>query len=422
MIKEPVFIDLFAGCGGLSLGLENAGFSPIFVNELNPFAMETYLTNRQSVNGLLAKKYHSNDVKQMVLTPNYFDDLKKGFKQDYGIDVDNGDVDLIAGGPPCQGFSGIGHRRSYSVEKQQLPSNHLYQDMAYVINKIRPKFFLFENVRGLLNSRWTNTGTKGEIWEDVQNTFKSIPGYVIKSALVFAKEYGAPQNRPRILLVGMREDLGINPSSNLGDVAGGYLPSPTNGYPDLIDLLSDLIDSKYENGGATIKYPKKASTLFQEKLRLNPDTREIFPKGFPISEHQYSKHAPRIIKKFLYMLNNRGEISPDHRTKKFSQRLLPPRWDQRGPTITATCMPDDYVHFSQPRILTVREWARLQFFPDWYEFHGKRTTGGIRRAGNPRLANFDRELPKYTQIGNAVPVVLAQVVGEHFIKLLGRKK
>ncbi|MFO0734018.1 MAG: DNA cytosine methyltransferase, partial [Nitrospiraceae bacterium] len=83
-----------------------------------------------------------------------------------------------------------------------------------------------------------------------------------------------------------------------------------------------------------------------------------------------------------------------------------------------TSMPDDYVHYSQPRILTVREWARLQLFPDWYRFMGKRTTGGIRRAGNPREGIFDREVPKYTQIGNAVPVGLAERVGAHFKRLL----
>ena len=95
-----------------------------------------------------------------------------------------------------------------------------------------------------------------------------------------------------------------------------------------------------------------------------------------------------------------------------------PEWEEKGPSITVTSLPDDYVHYSQPRILTVREWARLQTFPDWYQFSGKRTTGGTRRAGNPRKNIFDREVPKYTQIGNAVPVQLAYEVGIHFGKIL----
>ena len=105
-------------------------------------------------------------------------------------------------------------------------------------------------------------------------------------------------------------------------------------------------------------------------------------------------------------------------SQKFSQRLLKSRWGNGSPNITATSLPDDYVHFSQPRSLTVREWARIQMFPDWYQFSGKRTTGGIRRAGNPQAGIFDREVPKYTQIGNAVPVKLAEAIGSHLKKII----
>jgi DNA (cytosine-5)-methyltransferase 1 len=99
--------------------------------------------------------------------------------------------------------------------------------------------------------------------------------------------------------------------------------------------------------------------------------------------------------------------------------VLPRRWGNQGPNITACCLPDDFVHYSMPRSLTVREWARLQTFPDWYQFAGKRTTGGIRRAGNPRESIFDREVPKYTQIGNAVAVKMAHEIGTHFRHVLG---
>ena len=123
--------------------------------------------------------------------------------------------------------------------------------------------------------------------------------------------------------------------------------------------------------------------------------------------------------KFQYMLDHHGEIRPEDQTKKFAQRVIPREWGPDGPTITATSLPDDYVHYGQPRILTVREWARLQTFPDWYQFAGKRTTGGRRRAGDPDAGDWTRELPKYTQIGNAVPVWLARAVGAHLRALVG---
>tara|TARA_B100001027_G_C16000949_1_gene212656 strand:- start:161 stop:523 length:363 start_codon:yes stop_codon:yes gene_type:complete len=118
------------------------------------------------------------------------------------------------------------------------------------------------------------------------------------------------------------------------------------------------------------------------------------------------------------MINNEGVIKDEMKTKKFAQRLIPLVWPENGPNITATSLPDDYVHFSQPRSLTVREWARFQTFPDWYEFYGKRTTGGLRRAGNPDENNWDRDVPKYTQIGNAVPVELAYRIGRHLKKII----
>ena len=98
---------------------------------------------------------------------------------------------------------------------------------------------------------------------------------------------------------------------------------------------------------------------------------------------------------------------------QYAERVIPKKWNSSGPNITATSLPDDFVHYSQPRSLTVREWARLQMFPDWYEFSGKRTTGGRRRAGDPSREDWTRETPKYTQIGNAVPVKLAEEIGKH---------
>ena len=247
--NKPVVMDLFAGCGGLSLGLEDAGFNPIFVNELHQDPLATYLTNRIHKNSLLVK-YSEADIKDMVLDDGYLEDLKSGFKKDYDRNASSGEIDLVVGGPPCQGYSGIGHRRSYSVDKKQLPSNHLYEDMAFVVNSIKPKIFLFENVRGLLSARWTKNGEKGEIWKNVLKTFQKIPGYHVRFDLIHAKNYGVPQNRPRVLLVGVREDLDIKVqglSSSTSAIEAGFLPKKINTPPpDLIDLMGDLVDPYFE--------------------------------------------------------------------------------------------------------------------------------------------------------------------------------
>jgi DNA (cytosine-5)-methyltransferase 1 len=412
-------IDLFAGCGGLSLGLEQAGFHPVFVNELNKDAIESYLINRDLAYPYLRDEvFNCNDVKDLVLKRGRIKKLISELKNQFSIDTINGELDLLVGGPPCQGFSGIGYRRSYSVNKEQLPSNHLFEDMAYVISKLKPKIFLFENVKGLLSAKWTGTGTKGEIWKDVFATFFALKNYQINFSLVRAKDYGVAQNRPRILLVGIRKDI-LNKASKViqGNVANGFLPEATGVSIDLVDLLGDLVDPYYENGGSNTHYIKPAKNITQRAFRTSLDGR-LMGKGTSLVEQDYSKHAPHVIEKFEYMLANNGVIPDSMKTKKFAQRLLPARWDLNGPSITATSLADDYVHFSQPRILTVREWARLQGFPDHYQFAGSRTTGGIRRAGNPREGNFSRELPKYTQIGNAVPVPLARAVGEHFAKII----
>lgn len=419
MKSKKFVVDLFAGCGGLSLGLEKAGFHPVFVNELNKNAMASYLMNRQVIEPRLSSpEFHVNDIKSIVTKKEAIKKITESLKREFNISIENEDLDLVVGGPPCQGFSGIGHRRSYSVDKEQLPSNHLYQDMAWVVNKLRPKIFLFENVKGLLSAKWTPTGTKGEIFEDVLHSFSSIKGYRVNHALVLAKDYGAPQNRPRVLVVGVRDDIDISAWEKIDSkVANGFLPKPTYDAPDLIDLLGDLVDPKFKYGGSTEKYLDKANNKYQKYLRTGIDGK-VAPKGAVLTEQEYSNHSEKVIEKFVYMLKHNGVIPPHLKTKKFAQRLLPARWGDSGPSITATSLPDDYVHFSQARIPTVREWARLQGFPDWYQFAGSRTTGGLRRAGNPQKGIFDRELPKYTQIGNAVPVYLAEQVGLHFSKVL----
>lgn len=411
--NQPTFIDLFAGCGGLSLGMEKAGLYPLYVNELNKDALETYLINREEEHPHLRDpKFHSQDIKECI-NDKFFKGLKTNLRKEFGTSK----VDLICGGPPCQGYSGIGIRRSYSVDKKQLPSNHLYQDMAYFVHQMQPNIFLFENVEGLLRAKWTSEGTKGEIFEDVLKTFKAIKGYEVRWKLLYAKDYGVPQNRPRVILVGVKKNVFKPMSENSDAVEAGFLPPIEGGYPHLEEIFSDIMDKNFEYGGETTHYPSDPKTFWQEEMRTTPSG-ILLKKGDPITEQEYSNHAQRTQDKFQAMIDNKGEIPPEYKTKKFAQRLLPKKWGNKGPTITVTSLADDFVHYSQARAPTVRECARMQTFPDWYKFAGKRTTGGIRRAGNPRANIFDREVPKFTQIGNAVPVKLGEAIGLHLKTLL----
>lgn len=401
-------VDLFAGCGGLSLGLEQAGFKSLLVSELNSNAMDTLMANRAEQDMEITSIH---DI--YSLTNEMLDDLKRKWK---GLGID--EIDIVAGGPPCQGYSGIGHRRSYKVEKGKIPSNFLFKEMARVVSRLHPRMFLFENVKGLLSAKWTADGKKGEIWEAVQKEFRAIneKEYFVDFKLVQAKNYGVPQNRPRILMVGIRKDLGFSP--NKMAPASGLLPEPSGSAPSVEDILSDLADPRYLGKKSTDRYVCEPRTPAQRQLRTLKDGKSIAHKGDPLTEQEYSNHAPLIREKFQFMIDHDGEIPEHMRTKKFAQRVLPRVWGKDGPTITVTSLPEDYVHYCQPRALTVREWARLQMFPDWYQFKGPRTTGGQRRAGNPHKGIWDREVPRYTQIGNAVPVELARRVGVHLANIL----
>jgi len=414
--RQLFCIDLFAGCGGLSLGLEKASFIPLLFSEISLHAAETYIANRRGMDIIPVGDIYNLTDPDLRLLQTYW-----RYK---GID----EIDLVCGGPPCQGYSGIGHRRTFKLDKKDIPSNHLFQEMSRVVRCLRPKIFLFENVKGLLNSKWTPEGQKGEIFKAVLAEFKALSGYRVRWELVHAKDYGVPQNRPRVLLVGIREDIMPawmkNSQSNdneLNDapdaVRSGFLPEPSGMPPTLVELLSDLEDPNFLDTSTTTKYVKNPETDVQRLLRTTRGGL-LLGKGDFLTGQDYSSHADYIREKFMHMIQNNGEIPSRFQTKKFAQRVFPRIWDEKGPCLTVTSLPEDYVHYSQPRGPTVREWARIQMFPDWYEFKGPRTTGGRRRAGDPSLGIWDRDVPQYTQIGNAVPVPLAEKVGLHLAKIL----
>ena len=451
--KTLAFVDLFAGCGGLSLGLEHVGFSPIAFSEISEDAAETYLYNRPKSWGLAENWFR--DTKELAKNSDKI--LKSA-----GLKV--GDLDLVCGGPPCQGYSSYGRRRSYKVNRQDIPSNYLYRDMAATIAAMQPKVFLFENVKGLLVARWLDhvngAGKPREVFDDVIRAFADLGNYTIAWKVLRCADFGVPQNRPRVIIIGFRKDVAetlyqagfLKPKARPQDAlnlaqarkAGDFPdeeirgenffpegntipPSPREALGDLIDynwrnLLRKYDETKDRGKLCTLRRPRDSSSKFQIEM-ATPPPREIDPDplrtrdlracaGDPISNHEYSAHREATIERFEAILKN-GRPTDEFINKKFSQRSLPLVWPKSGPHVTITSMPDDLVHYSQPRSLTVRECARLQTFPDWYVFCGKRTTGGTRRAGNPKENNFEREVPQFTQVGNAVPPRLAFALGKH---------
>jgi DNA (cytosine-5)-methyltransferase 1 len=415
-------IDLFAGCGGLTRGLEWAGFECLAFNELNGDAADSFALNFPNAIRL------DGDIKKAV--------SKKVIKETLMPLIESkGGLDFLCGGPPCQGYSGIGHRRTHKLEKKDIPTNHLFHEMIRVIKALKPKVFLFENVEGILSGKWSTDGTRGEIFRDVWKGFSSIRGYTAQPTLLHAYAFGVPQNRPRVMIMGVRNDIlkdtnlkptRFNPDEGLSSFAsrlrnnGGFFPSWNEEEieaPDLIDVLSDL-DFQGWNSEKPF-YQKKAKTDFQKLMR---DGNHKDEKGRELlTDHLFSNHSKQVTERFQYMLKHnitkKTDLPQEMRTKKFNQKPLPPRWE-KNPTMTVTSLPDDYVHYANPRTFSVREWARMQTFPDKHHFSGPRTTGGHRRAGNPSLGNWTRDVPKYTQIGNAVPPLLGKGIGERVREII----
>ena len=399
--EKSTYIDLFAGCGGLSLGLHNSGvWKGLFAIEKSKDAFETLEYN------LINSKDHFNwpnwlpqsnhDINNVI--SNYQDELKSL----------RGKIDLIAGGPPCQGFSTAGRR----VENDTR--NKLIDSYIKFIRLVQPKVIFFENVKGF-TQKFDKNKVKGRIYSEyVKNALRrgskklEAIGYNVHGKLINFSEYGVPQKRTRFILVGIRKDVSANidPKTffdQIKDNRSDFLINKGIGIStNLEEAISDLLrleetispDTKSFKAGL-YNEPK---TAYQKMLRGN------IIKEIPDS-HRFAKHMPETVKKFEYILKysekNKTlskEIKDRFNLKK--RTTIPLSGDTPTPTITT--LPDDYIHYCEPRIFTVREYARIQSFNDWYEFKGKYTTGGKRRV---------QEVPRYSQIGNAIPPLFGEQSG-----------
>lgn len=399
----PTYIDLFAGCGGLSLGLHNAGWKGLFAIEKSPDAFKTLKHN------LIEKLDHFDWPEWLPQSHLEIDQVIEKYRKE--LIALRGNVDMVVGGPPCQGFSTAGRRKENDVR------NGLIRSYLRFILHVRPKIIFFENVRGF-TLKFEKNKSKGIAYSQyVLGILKRI-GYEVEGRMVDFSMYGIPQKRTRFILVGIRKDKAGNNNLKAKSffryisknkkpfLAKKQLPQS----PNLSSAISDLLKQngltptldrggKFKNG-----LYSNAKSNYQKYLRLNNE-------GETPNSHSFPKHRPDIKKRFKRFLQNpRGKNLSKATKKKLKinkHTIIPLSSKKKAPTITT--LPDDYIHYSEPRILTVREYARIQSFPDWYEFQGKYTTGGRART---------QEVPRYTQIGNAIPPLFGEQSGMVLKQLL----
>jgi DNA (cytosine-5)-methyltransferase 1 len=388
------YIDLFAGCGGLSLGLKEAGWEGIFAIEKSPDAFQTLKYN------LINNENHFNWPKWLPIQSHAIDDIIKNHGHEL-IKL-KGEIDLLAGGPPCQGFSTAGRR----VEKDER--NKLIDSYINFVELLKPKAIFFENVRGF-TFKFSNNKKSKDFSAYVLKEIKKL-GYNVEGKLINFSEFGIPQNRTRFILFGIKEEekkKGVNPSlffHLLNKNKEKFLKSK---QIDIRTTLSDAISDLLIKNGSTISPDNKnfeAGLYSKPRSKYQTYIRKRSNGNIPDS-HRFANHRNTTVQKLKYILENAEKNkSLNESTKKRynikKHTIIPLAGDNICPTITT--LPDDYIHYSEPRILTVREYARIQSFPDWFKIKGKYTTGGKMRT---------KEVPRYSQIGNAIPPLFAEQAG-----------
>lgn len=404
-IKPPIYIDLFAGCGGLSLGLHNAGWKGLFAIEKSKDAFLTLEHN------LINCSDHFSWPSWLPKTNHDIKTVLKLYKSQ--LELLQGKVDLVTGGPPCQGFSTAG-RRNESDARNGLVNSYLK-----FIEFVRPKVLFFENVKGF-TAKFEKNRSKGIVYSTYVETKLEELGYSVQGEMVDFSRFGVPQKRTRFILVGVRNDVyqnAIDKSplkffSLLEDQKSAFLSAKgLKSRTTLGEAISDLLynhgttqspDSKNFKAGVYIE----PMTPYQEFMRLNNEN--LIPDS-----HRFVNHRDSTVNKFRHIIESsttKGKSIDNKIREKFKinkHTVIPLSSAKVSPTLTT--LPDDYIHYKEPRILTVREYARIQSFPDTFEFKGKYTTGGDRRT---------KEVPRYTQVGNAIPPLFGEQSGLALMQLL----
>ena len=385
-------IDLFAGAGGLSEGLREAGFTSLYANEVEPVYANTYSLNHPEA------IVESRDVRKV--------DAYEIRKQ---LGLQKQELDLVAGGPPCQGFSINAPKRSQDDQR-----NHLFKEFLKFVREFEPKSVLIENVPGLVSFE------NGETLQAILESLNDLE-YTADVQILYAPHYGVPQTRWRTIIIGLRNGNGeVSPFPQINrnapmrvnftsEFAGRPLVrnSPPNEqlppHTTVSDAISDLpVLSNGESVADRSDYESEPKTIYQELMRKN-------------SPGVLNHRAPKL---GAINLQRLAHIPPGGNWTNIPVELLPKgmlrarrsdhtkRYGRVSPsglasTILTKCDPHwgAYFHYEQDRTFTVREAARIQSFPDSYIFSGS-------------------QADQYAQVGNAVPPLLAAAVGASILDAL----
>jgi DNA (cytosine-5)-methyltransferase 1 len=352
MNRAPRVLDFFCGIGGLTLGLHKAGLESIGGIDNWPDAVRTFEHNHRSLRCLTA------DITALSVAR---------IEQTFG--VNRSDVDVVVGGPPCQGFSTVGKRDSSD------PRNLLWEHYFELVNEIRPAYVLIENVEGLV------VMDKGSVCERIVSSFGEI-GYRMKWRLFRSADYGVPQLRKRVIFFGWLHGL-----------ATPVFPRP-NGTPPVTvaDAIYDL--PPLSPGEMKTEYQSPPTTDYQRARRGRTEV---------VRNHEAANHTPHLVEMLSHIPDggNRKSI-PDHLQPKSGFHNSYSRLASDKPAVAVTSnmrKPSSAraTHPKQHRGLTVREGLRLQSFDDSFEVLGSRTS-------------------QYLQVGNAVPPLLGEAVGRELLK------
>jgi DNA (cytosine-5)-methyltransferase 1 len=361
-------IDLFAGVGGISSGFKKAGFEVVGANEYKSDIANTYIKNHPGT--------------KMIV-----EDITKVKSKDL-LNSEN-DIDVIVGGPPCQGFSMAGRRiRGGEGAFLNDPRNELFKEFIRIVKEIKPKVFVMENVAAMLNIHG------GAVRDEIIKKFKEI-GYETKVHVLLAAEYGVPQMRKRAVFIGNR--LGIDPEEFFPEKTHG--PKNEKPYVTVAETILDLPKVASGSGEFESEYgPVKALSEYQKERR---------GKSKKLYNHQATQHDPRIIELLKNIKEGEGRTSiPKELQTKSVHSGAFGRIDRSKPAYTITTRFDTpsvgrVTHPLQHRALTPREAARIQSFDDDFVFYGNKSSVGI-------------------QIGNSVPPLLAQAIAQKIRKVLNK--